>query len=516
MFNKCCITTLFLLALISNDLLAQSTPTPQTSLPVFHKGASHNQTSSILHRLEALENKSPARGKRDRGFSTTAAQKWNGRIHLVTNEMKTGDPLGDVQARLNSQAAKIAELQELMNGKVDNGTSRNSVVLSGRIHADYWGFPGSDDVIAALEDDVNGPQDRIGFRRIRFGVKGDIAPNMNYKIEMEFAGGNKSEFRDVYLGWKNLPKIGTLLLGNQKRPYGLDHMNSSRYNVFLERPFVIESFNADARRFGLAAYNTSEDQAYNWRYGVYNTHLMQNSGQHKNDHLQLEFAGRLAKTYRWADDGRDYAHWAVSATTAAVDGGSSETRFRQRGEARHNSRWINSGKIDDANNYEILALEWAHNKGPLQIVAEFQNLWMHTDGGETANLHGGYVYAAYFLTDDYMPWKRSSGTLDRIKPSNPFVRTEGDKSKQGLGAWQVAVRWSWADYSDVMNLANAAAAQPGADIHGLRGDALTIGLNWYWNANARMQLNYITGDITTNQNTNGRFDIIGMRFSVDF
>jgi phosphate-selective porin OprO/OprP len=115
-----------------------------------------------------------------------------------------------------------------------------------------------------------------------------------------------------------------------------------------------------------------------------------------------------------------------------------------------------------------------------------------------------------------MPWKRSSGTLDRIKPSNPFVRTAGDRSKQGMGAWQVAVRWSWADYSDVMNLANAAAAQPGADIHGLQGDALTIGLNWYWNANARMQLNYITGDITTNQNTNGRYDIIGTRFMVDF
>ena len=422
---------------------------------------------------------------------------------------------GDLQAQLTAQAAEIAELRELINGKVDNGTSKNTVNLNGRVHADYWGFPSSDDVIADLEGDPEGPQARIGFRRMRFGVKGDIAPNMNYKIEMEFAGGNKSEFRDAYLGWKNLPKIGKLQLGNQKRPYGLDHLNSSRYNVFLERPFVIESFNQDARRFGLVAYNGSEDQTYNWRYGVYNGHLMQNSGQHKNNHVQLEFAGRLAKTYRWADEGRDYAHWAVSATTAAVDGGSTETRFRQRGEARHNNRWINSGKIADANNFEVLGLEWARNVGKLQIVAEYQNLWMHTDGDETANLHGGYVYAAYFLTDDYMPWKRSSGTLDRIKPSNPFVRTDGDKSEQGMGAWQVAVRWSWADYSDVMNLANADAADP-TDLHGLQGDSLTIGLNWYWNANARMQLNYISGDITTNAGTNGRYDVVGTRFMVDF
>ena len=106
----------------------------------------------------------------------------------------------DLNARLDSQAAEIAELRELINGKVDNGTSRNNVILNGRVHADYWGIPGSDQVIADLEGDPDGPQDRIGFRRIRFGVKGDIAPNMNYKIEMEFAGGNKSEFRDAYLG----------------------------------------------------------------------------------------------------------------------------------------------------------------------------------------------------------------------------------------------------------------------------------------------------------------------------
>ena len=89
---------------------------------------------------------------------------------------------GDVQAQLNSQAAEIAELRDLINGKVDNGTSKSDVKLSGRVHADYWGIPGSDQVIADLEGNPDGPQDRIGFRRMRFGVKGDIAPNMNWEI----------------------------------------------------------------------------------------------------------------------------------------------------------------------------------------------------------------------------------------------------------------------------------------------------------------------------------------------
>jgi len=122
--------------------------------------------------------------------------------------------------------------------------------VNGRIHADLWTFPNSSAGVNVFEsgDPLLSPQDQFGFRRVRFGVRGDLWQTMVYKIEMEFAGGNNTEFRDTFLGWEDLPLVQTVLIGNQKRPYGLDHLNSSRYNVFLERPFVIESFNQDARR----------------------------------------------------------------------------------------------------------------------------------------------------------------------------------------------------------------------------------------------------------------------------
>ena len=102
------------------------------------------------------------------------------------------------------------------------------------------------------DDPTEGPEDFIGFRRLRFGVAGDIYETMNYKIEMEFASPSDLAFKDAYLGWKHLPWLQTVLLGNQKRPYGLDHLNSSRYNVFMERPFHVEAYNQDARRLGVA------------------------------------------------------------------------------------------------------------------------------------------------------------------------------------------------------------------------------------------------------------------------
>ena len=58
--------------------------------------------------------------------------------------------VADIQSQLNEQAAEIAALREALEGKVDNGTSRNSVNLNGRIHADYWGFPNHDSVIDTL------------------------------------------------------------------------------------------------------------------------------------------------------------------------------------------------------------------------------------------------------------------------------------------------------------------------------------------------------------------------------
>ena len=58
------------------------------------------------------------------------------------------------------------------------------------------------------------------------------------------------------------------------------------------------------------------------------------------------------------------------------------------------------------------------------------------------------------------------------------------------------------------------------DVFGGHGESFTAGLNWYWNPNARMQFNYINGNITNhadvNGSTAGNYQIIGTRFMVDF
>lgn len=432
----------------------------------------------------------------------------------------------DLEAKHEDLESAYESLEKSLKGYARSGHSDSRMKVSGRIHADLWTFPADSPGVNGFEsDDPNvSPQDRIGFRRVRFGVGGDLPYNMLYKIEMEFAGGEASEFRDVYVGWDELPFLQTLLIGNQKRPYGLDHINSSRYNVFLERPFVIEAFNQDARRFGIASYGISDDLAWNWRYGYYNQRLIQDEGNYTSDHWQGQFAARLANTLWWdeASDGRGYAHWAVSGTWADTDqnatadnfadSGVSEARFRHRPEARTDSRWLDTGVIPNADDYTLLGVEGVVNVGPVQVVGEHLETWVDRTGGPETRLHGSYAYVSYFLTGEHMPWERESGQLGRIKPFENFflVDTCRGGCGHGLGAWQVAARWSYADFVD-------------NDILGGIGESVTLGINWYWTPYARWQLNYIYGEIEQNDRNAaagapnfGNYQVLGTRFCVDF
>lgn len=451
-------------------------------------------------------------------------QRIDSRPFTPTNYSAFGD---EVSSALAPQLEDLESAVENLSGKVSDftgdetivhsGSSASTLKISGRVHLDYWDFSNTSGDIANMEGTQAAPldpQNRFGFRRLRFGVSGKVKDNMLYKIESEFAGGNDVTFKDAYLGWSEVPFLRTVLLGNQKRPYGLDHLNSSRYNVFMERPYVIEAFNQDARRLGLASYGVSENQRYNWRWGVWNQRDVAGSGNYVSDSLQLEFAGRFANTI-WYDEcsgGRGYAHWAISGSYADPDGfggAGNEARFRTRPEARSSRRWLNTGRIDGADDYTLMGLEGVINLGRIQLVGEYQNTWVNrVDGfGDQLDFHGGYLYVSYFLTGEHMPWGRESGTLARIKPFQNFWSVRGCDGcvHSGWGAWQLAARYSKGDFTD-------------SDIFGGVGESFTAGLNWYWNPNARMQFNYITGSIDDRYATldNGDYDLFGTRFMIDF
>jgi len=205
----------------------------------------------------------------------------------------------ELEDGLEEQEKSIDKFSSAIPGLVHHSHKSPKLQFFGRIHLDYFAFPKVDETVFPLEGE--NPQDRVEFRRIRIGVKGDLNDNIFYKYEGEFAGGVDPSYRDVFIGFKHVPILRTVIIGNHKRPYGLDHLNSSRHNIFIERPFIVEGLNEDARRLGISANGVSDDQQWNWRYGVYHQGITQNGPGWRGDEYQLELAGRLART-AWYDE----------------------------------------------------------------------------------------------------------------------------------------------------------------------------------------------------------------------
>lgn len=456
---------------------------------------------------------------------------------LETSQRASAYPVGyrtaedpSLQERLANIESQLKEDAEAEAEKKAAAAKKPTLKINGRIHADHWNFTDDSPGIgffehpdAALPNYGADPEDRFFFRRVRLKFEGDMFETMLYRMQIDFNTPDSGEMKDMYIGWKELPIFGTVLVGNQKRPLGLDHLNSSRFNVFIERPLVVEAFNEDARRFGIASYSHTEDEVYNLRYGVYMLENASRDGKVIGDSMQLSGNVRLASS-PWYDEvsgGRGYFHWAVAGMFAKPDGdvgapdlNSNEGRFRTRAELRSDRRWLDTGRIAGADWYEILGLESILNIGPLQIVGEYQSNWMQRDSytagtGPDLHFHGGYVYVAYMLTGEHVPLKRTSGTIDRVKPFENFFlvnRCRGGLGG-GWGAWQVAMRYSYLDLTD-------------NDILGGEENNVTLGLVWYMSSHMSMQFNAIYGDIDNHEPvggyTDGHFTALGTRLRVNF
>ncbi len=434
--------------------------------------------------------------------------------------------------RVDEMESSWEEHQEKLAKAASDKKKKPSYKLNGRIHLDNWYFMSGDEGVNRLEtgDPTDDPENRWDFRRIRLTWSGEVPHNMLYRIQLDFNRPSEPEMKDVYLGFNNLPRNQTLLLGNQKRPIGLDHLNSSRYNVFAERPLAVEAFNEDARRLGLCMYGYTDDESVNWRYGAFLLENISLSGRTRGDFTEGGLYGRLAGS-PWYDDisgGRGYYHWGLAGSVNQTDGNGTldedqndnEARFRTRPLARSDLRWWDTGRILGAHSYQQLAVEQMLNIGSLQITGEYINTWVQRNelggfSGDDLHFHGGYIFASYFLTGEYIPYRRTSGVIDRQKPLENFFLVERCRGGcgRGWGALALALRYDYLDVTD-------------GDIQGGRGYAWTAGLNWFWTAYSKVQTNVIWGSIKdagegrfpspTLAGIDGDFSILGMRYMIDF
>lgn len=412
--------------------------------------------------------------------------------------------LAEAQRAAERTAEKPAEWTfEWDNGfKLERADGSFALKFGGRAQLDgaaIWESSGLDDDLTALGEDGQG--DGVEFRRARIFFEGTVYERLFFKAQYDFAGGDP-EFKDVYIGLKELGPLGSVRVGQFKEPFFLNEQTSSNYITFMERALP-NAFLPEFRNVGVMAMNTAAEQRFLWQAGVFRATDDFGDAFSTFSDTDWDAALRLSGLPLWSEDGGRFLHLGA-AYIHRFRG--EEARFQQRPESHLAGRFVDTMSLD-ASDVDIVGAELAWVNGPLSIQSEYTHAFVNGDGGqENVDFWGAYGQVSYFLTGEHRPYELGSGKFGRIKPRANF-----DPARGHWGAFELAARFSYLDLDD----------------RSVRGGELwdvTAGLNWYLFPNARIMLNYVHADVSDREaiidtapaDVSGSGDIVQTRFQVDF
>jgi len=331
--------------------------------------------------------------------------------------------------------------------------SENSIRIGGRIQIDA----------ATYNGDIAGHSDGTEIRRARLFAQGNLGTAWGYKLQYDFADDIVIDgIRDAYLDFKGFESF-KIRVGHTKEPFSLQNMTSSKYVLFTERALPIVF--TRGRNLGLEVIHN--DKNWSAAVGIFGRGV--NGAELDNDE---GFGASSRVTYAPINEENRVLH--LGATAAFRSTGSIDAlRFRVRPESHlTNTRLVDTGFFD-ADSYNRFVGEAAFISGPFHVQGEYYHTSVDRDISTNADLYfsGFYVEGGWFLTGESMNYKPSKGTYSRVTP-------RGIVGKGGIGAWQVALRFSSLDLTD-------------EDITGGEEDNFTFGLNWYATPNIRFAANYV-------------------------
>ncbi|MEO0368536.1 MAG: porin [Pseudomonadota bacterium] len=256
-------------------------------------------------------------------------------------------------------------------------------------------------------------EDDFDLRRGRIFAKGNIAKDWAFKTQFNVDG---SGVEDLYLRYTGWGKSAQLTFGNQKMPFGLEELTSSKDISVLERSAITERY-AVGRAEGVQLHGSLGKQS---SYGI----------------------GLFA-------DDTDDSDWGVAAryTYAPILTDTSVLHF--------------GIAYKDIADDSALGLEAAASTGPFHIQAEY----VDGEEGSDDDLSGYYIQAGYILTGESRPYK--GGKFKRVAPGG-----EG-------GAWEVVARYEDGDgsHSDIeLGTTDASAFTLGLNYYPHKN--IRIGINY--------------------------------------
>lgn len=451
--------------------------------------------SGVLERLE--------RAERSISELQSHAEQANG-------SGKSQVPGASPPSAIKSLEGKFEDLQKKLTKK-----NYPSVEIHGVFQADSGWF-GQDE---ASRRTVGNLQDGADFRRARLSANGSLTETMNYFLQFDFAYPGRPTFTDLWWETTQVPVLGNIRVGQWKQPFSLEVVSSFRYTTFAERSLGFQAF-TPFRHLAVGFYDWNEDETMTWAASIYRPGQDQYGGSIA-DRGGYAGVGRVTWLPWYEEEGKNYLHLGTAFNHVAPGG--RLARFRsipeyfvgaQQGDLPlGTSGQAIPGPFDGVpffvdtrafavNHYNLVGTELLWVNGPLSFQSEWMTMMATRSNGASAVFPSIYGQVGYFLTGEHRPYQRKQGAIDRVKPLRPLAYRCEDQ-EPGLGAWEVAGRWSYIDLND-------------KEIQGGRLNDMTLGLNWYLNANAKVQFNYIRAFLDKPVHNDSITDIYGLRTQIDF
>jgi phosphate-selective porin OprO/OprP len=395
--------------------------------------------------------------------------------------------------------------------------------LSGVFQTDAVMFHQTDENRLAYGEIQNGAD----FRRARLGAKGSVSDAMDYFMQMDFGFFGRPTFTDLWVDFKDATPFGTVRVGQWKQPFSLEAVSSFRYTTFMERSSLFQAF-VPFRHLGVGIYDHSQDETMTWALSYLRTGQDQFGGSLSTDGGN-GLAGRVTQLGWYDCQGTEYLHLGLGYFFNAPPDG--RARFRSIPEiyvgdfalpagepigssgqaiptvAMGTPFFVDTGVLTDTSLIHTVGPEmlWVH--GPLSLQSEFMGTYVDSGPSENGFLYGSYMQVGYFLTGEHRPYDRKAGAIDRVIPFQSVTK------KGGIGAWELATRWSYLDLTD-------------RQIRGGELQDFTFGLNWYVNPYCKCVFNYIhswaearptrNGTILNQDSISSQSDAFGLRCQIDF
>jgi len=423
----------------------------------------------------------------------------------VAQQQAEIDKLAQAAAQSRLSAQEQPKLSIANNRlAVTSADGRSSIALRALVQADMAHY--SQDTAGPLDSDfrrgsvgatanretdaARDLSDGAYFRRARLGVEGVIARTFNYRLLLELGGSGTegpTRINDAWIAYNGFAPF-SLQLGAFSPAANLADGTAPDDLVFIERPSSAElsrSLGGADGRLGLALRGSGA----RWMASLALTSRTVNDAEVFD--AQTAVVGRIAGLLATSDDYN--VHVGANGTYVvhppdqgpSVASGRYGIRFRDRPELRvDDTRFIDTGTID-AGHASATGVEFAANYRNWLLQAEDTWFTVERRASTLSNprFNGFYVEGSWVLTGESHRYNPANGSYQSPRPYIPF------DGHGGLGAWEVALRYSRTDLNYHAGLAGLA---PPAD--GVRGGDQTVtaaGLNWYPNPNLRFLLDVL-------------------------